>query len=231
MRSSLICRGSEPVPAHDDWMLRWNERNAAVRRILGETVPPNIVHSFSWKTHVLPGACCLTFKDASVNECHLHMTLGLTQPLHRSDPAYPWEFSIRAKGMAEWPVDLLYQLVTQWLCEEGQIGFGYHLPLIFFIGSDGNQWASISDRVFNHPIVGSIRGLYLWTDHTQGPFQISTGEFSLLNVVAVTVPAGHRMRLSIVGAQPQWGMPARGIEQYESLQTLPDAAFTNGRQL
>jgi len=114
------------------------------------------------------------------------MTLGLTQPLRATDSAYPWEFSVRAKEHAEWPVDLLYQLLTQWLSEKGDMWFGYHLPLKFFMGNDNKLWASISERVQHKQVVGSIRGLYLWTDASQLRFKVTNGEFGLLVVVGVT---------------------------------------------
>lgn len=114
------------------------------------------------------------------------MTLGLTQPLQPSDPSYPWEFSIRTKVHAEWPSDLLYQLVTQWLLEKGEMGFGYHLPFVFFTDQGGKLWSGITDDISELNVVGTIRGLYLWTDQRRLQFKVSTGEFSLLAVVGVT---------------------------------------------
>jgi hypothetical protein len=174
------------MAAGDDWTRRWNERCDAVRTKLGETVPPGVVHSFSWKDHILPGACCLTFKEGATTDGYLSMTLGLTQGVERTDSAYPWEFCIRAREMAEWPVDLLYQLVTQWLCEKGKMGFGYHLPLRFVVGGDGVLWASISQRVDDRQVVGPIRGHYLWSDQASREFETSNGNFSLQCIVAVT---------------------------------------------
>jgi hypothetical protein len=173
-----------PLPANDDWTLHWNARNAAVRAVLGETVEPGMVHTFSWKDYILPGACALTYKlkDGSF----LYLTLGLTQPLHSTDAAYPWEFCVRAKELAEWPVDLLYQLLSQWLWEKGDMGFGYHLPLKFFVGHDGKTWPSISERVQHSQVVGPIRGLHLCTDFSGLRFEASSGEFGLLTVVGVT---------------------------------------------
>jgi hypothetical protein len=143
-----------------------------------------MVYSFSWKDYLLPGACALAFKPAPDN--FLYMTLGLTQPLRRNDPTYPWEFSVRTRERADWCVDLLYQLLTQWLWTKGKMWFGYHLPLKFFIGHDGKMWASIAERVQHKQVVGSIRGLYLWTDDSGFRFGLTGGEFALLAVVAVT---------------------------------------------
>lgn len=50
-------------------------------------------------------------------------------------------------------------------------------------------------------------------------------------ITDVTVPANRQMRLSVVGPQPQWGVPNRGIEQYELLDDISEANFTNGRPL
>ncbi len=143
-----------------------------------------MVHSFSWRDYVLPGACALTYRlgDGS----YLYMTLGMSHPLQATDAAYPWEFAVRTTEHAEWPVDLLYQLLSQWLWEKGNVGFGYHLPLKFFIGHDSNMWASISERVQHRKVVGAIRGLHLWTDLARLRFKTLSGEFGLLTAVAVT---------------------------------------------
>ena len=175
------------LPADDDWTLRWNERGASVRAVLGDTVEPGMVHSFSWKDFLLPGACAMTFKSSlDGRDSWLYMTLGLTQPLRSSDRAFPWEFSIRTTENVIWPVDLLYQLLSQWLWEKGDMGFGCHLPLKFFIGHDGNLWASVSDSVELREVVGTIRGLHLWTDASRIRFRTSSDEFGLLTAVGVT---------------------------------------------
>lgn len=173
-----------PLPADDGWTRRWTERLAAVRAVLGETFEPGMVRSFSWKDYILPGACALSYELSDGG--FLYMTLGLTQPLNSSDSAYPWEFSVRTKEQADWPVDLLYQLVSQWLWENGSMWFGYHLPLKFFIGHDGKMWPSISDCIKDSEAVGTMHGLYLWTDFSRFRFQVSSGDFGLLTLVAVT---------------------------------------------
>ena len=137
-----------PLPDDHDWTVRWHERNAVVRKTLGETVPPGIVRSYSWKNYIIPGACGMTFHASHAGKPEwLHMTLGLTHPLRPTDKAYPWEFCIRTKTNEEWATDLLYQLLCQWLWEKGAMGFGSHLPLKFFIVDDGSLWSSISDTV------------------------------------------------------------------------------------
>ena len=170
------------LPADDDWTCRWNERVEAVRAVFGETVVPNQVHSFSWKDYILPGACALTFKARPPDTGYLYMSLGLSQPLSDGNTGYPWEFAVRAHEHTEWPIDLLYQLLSQWLWEKGDIWFGYSIPLTFFIGADGKMWPSIADPT--ESAVGEIRRLYLWKEPHL--FQVSSGAFGLLTVVAVT---------------------------------------------
>ena len=175
-----------PIPA-DDWTLRWYERGKSVRAVLGDTFEPGMVHSFSWQDFVLPGACAMTFKPSlDHGNSWLYMTLGLTQPLRATDKAFTWEFCIRTKQKVSWPVDLLYQLLSQWLWEKGDMGFGYHLPFTFFVGHDGNLWASISESVGDCEAVGTIRGIHLWADASRIRFRTSADQFSLLTAVGVT---------------------------------------------
>jgi len=169
-----------------EWKSRWEERGLAVQRVLGNTIVPGLVTSFSWKDYILPGACALTFSPSRASDGFLYMTLGLTHPLSLTDTAFPWEISIRTNGLEEWPCDLLYQLLTQWLWEKGDMGFGYHLPFAFFTDPVGKLWAGISDNVFGANMVGTMRGLYLWTDERHITFKTTSGEFSLLSVVGVT---------------------------------------------
>lgn len=119
-------------------MERWRERHEAVRAVLGETAEPGMVTSYSWNDYVLPGACAMSYRQSDAT--FLYMTLGLTQPLRRGEEAFSWEFAVRTKEHSEWPADLLYQLLSQWLCEKGDMHFGYSLPLRFFIGHDGKMW-------------------------------------------------------------------------------------------
>lgn len=169
-----------------EWKARWEQRGDAVRRVLGDTEPPGSVYPFSWEQYTLPGACALTFKPTAARNDYLTMTLGLTQPLRESDQAYPWEFAVRANEHAEWPADLLYQLLTQWLCENGDMGFGYRLPLFFFNDRGGKMWAGVTDDVSGLKLIGSLRAMYLWTDETKLRFRLPSSEFGLLTVVAVT---------------------------------------------
>jgi hypothetical protein len=114
------------------------------------------------------------------------MTLGLSQPLNVGDEAYQWEFAVCASQHDKWPVDLLYQLLTHWLCEKGNMGFGYYLPLAFFRDRSDNLWAGLTGDLSALDTVGSIRGLYLWADEERTRFRVSSGEFGILTVIAVT---------------------------------------------
>ena len=172
------------LPSNDDWTVRWKERYEGIRAVLGETVDPGMSHSFSWKDYIVPGASALTYQ--LTDGTFLYMTMGLTQPLRRTDQCYPWEFAVRAKERAEWPIDLLYQLLSQWLWEKGDMGFGSHMPLKFFTGRDGSIWPSLSARISVPNVVGAIRGLHLWTDSAGLRFRASSGDFELLTTVAVT---------------------------------------------
>jgi hypothetical protein len=172
------------LPTNKDWEERWYERHEAVRRVLGETVEPGMVYPFSWKDYILPGACALSYRQSDAT--FLYMTLGLTQPLRRGDKSFPWEFAVRVKEHAKWPVDLLYQLLSQWLWEKGEMWFGYRMPLKFFIGHDGNLWPSISDRVPLSGVVGTVRRMHLWTDWSRLQFSTASDTFRLLLPVAVT---------------------------------------------
>ncbi|MFN6107423.1 MAG: hypothetical protein ACK5EA_23625 [Planctomycetaceae bacterium] len=169
-----------------EWKNRWEERGLAVQRVLGETIPPGSVTPFSWKEYILPGACALAFGPKREGDDFLYMTLGLSQPLQSTDKAFPWEFSVRTRRHEEWPSDLLYQLLTQWLWEKGDMGFGYHLPFMFFTDREGKLWSGISEDVTGLKVVGTIRGLYLWTDERRVTFEASSGDFGLLSVVGVT---------------------------------------------
>ena len=176
-----------PVPDQDSfWIKTWNERGLAVTGLLGETLPPGMVTSYSWKEYVLPGACSMTFECRSTTDEHLHMTLGLTQPVDEEDETYPWEFAVRTRGNQEWAPDLLYQLLTQWHWDKGEVWFGNHFPLLFFTDRENKLWAGMTDELPELKVVGSIRGLYLWTDESQINFQVSTGDFGLLTVIGVT---------------------------------------------
>lgn len=168
------------------WAKTWEERAKAVHRLLGQTDPPGMVHPFSWKDYILPGACALTFKPTPSNSTFLYMTLGLTQPVSSDEPAYPWEFCVRTRVHAQWPIDLLYQFLTQWHWTKGEMWFGYHLPLVFFTDGIGTLWGGLTDKVDGLNIVGSLRAVYLWADERCLSFNVSTGDFGLLTMVAVT---------------------------------------------
>lgn len=128
----------------------------------------------------------MTFKVQPPLDGYLHMTMGLTQPVAEGEKAYPWEFSVRTAGNQEWASDLLYQMLTQWHWKKGGIWFGSLLPLVFFTDRGGKLWSGMTDDASGLNVVGSIRGLYLWTDERCLRFSVSTGAFSLLSIVGVT---------------------------------------------
>lgn len=168
-----------------EWRSRWEERGEIVRNKLGETIPKNSVTPFFWEQFVLPGACAMTFRRHEQN-CFLSMTLGLTQPVSPDDQTYPWEFSVQSSDSGEWQADLLYQLMTQWLRENRDMGFGYQLPLVFFTDPKGNLWAGLTNETEQLNLVGEIRALVLWVSDDDLQFKTSTNEFGLLSVVAMT---------------------------------------------
>jgi hypothetical protein len=115
------------------------------------------------------------------------MTLGLTQPLSVGDPTFPWEFAIRTREQASWPVDLLYQLTTHWLDEHATIGFGHHLAFRFFYDRGQQLQAGIAPPDTASELVGDIAGLYLWLDELRLTFKTTSAPFGLLSVVGVTL--------------------------------------------
>lgn len=168
------------------WEERWEDRGRAVRAVLGDTTPPDSVIPFSWKHYTLPGACALTFRLTGLENGFVTMSLGLSQPLTSVDNSYPWEFSIRTAEQEVWAPDLIYQLVTQWLFERGDMGFGYRLPFIFFEDQGGRTWTSIAGSVPNLTPVGAMRALYLWEDEKRIRFSSTSGNFGLLTAVLIS---------------------------------------------
>jgi hypothetical protein len=162
-----------------------------VHQLLGETYPPDMVISFSWRDHLLPGACSLTF--APEGENFRYISLGQTQPLN-GEEAFSWEFSLRTPDDAAWPSDLLYQLVTQWLVDPKSIAVGVHFPLVFFKDPKAQLWAGIIDDTTSFNVVGEIRGLYLWPDDRGLRFFTSDGAFRLLSVIAVPADEDRLVR-------------------------------------
>lgn len=168
-----------------EWLEQWEERGRAVRAVFGETDPPGKVTSFSWKDFVLPGACAMTFPPRPGRMHYTHMTLGLSQ--QRADtPTYRWEYAVNTITANDWASDLLYQLVTQWLCERGKMGYGYSLPLLFFHDPAKKLWAGVIEESTEIEAVGNIRGMFLWIDRHKTTFRTSLGDFGILSVICVT---------------------------------------------
>ena len=168
-----------------EWLQLWDERGSAVRRVLGETVPPGEVVPFSWKQFILPGACALTFGPSSSRR-YTYMTLGVTQPAKRGDAVPAWEFAVKAKEQAKWPLQILYDLLTYWLDQKPKLRRGLFLPLAFFLNADGQLCAGLTGKLDQLNVVGAIRGLYLWDDLEHLRFKVSNGDFGLLVATAVT---------------------------------------------
>jgi len=129
-----------------EWRQLWDERGRAVARVLGETIPPGEVTPFSWNEFILPGACGLTFGPSSGRPYYTYMTLGLTQPVRRGDAVPEWEFAVRAKEQAKWPLQILFDLLTYWLDQKPKIGRGLLLPLAFFLDAGDQLCAGLTER-------------------------------------------------------------------------------------
>jgi hypothetical protein len=75
------------------WERTWQERGDEIRRFFGETEPPGMVVSYSWRDRIrLPGACALQLPPVEESrdpmrhrrDEWLYLTLGLSQPLNRA---------------------------------------------------------------------------------------------------------------------------------------------------
>ncbi len=179
--TAMLTQGQNP-----EWHQLWEERGRAVGRALGETVPPGQVVPFTWKQFILPGACGLTFKPIANRAHYMYMTLGLTQPSERGADALEWEFAIQTKEYAQWPNQVLFDLLTYWLDQKSKIRRGLLLPLTFFMNAGNELCAGLTNRLTHLEFVGAIRGLYLWDDSEHLRFTVSSGEFGLMAAVAVT---------------------------------------------
>jgi hypothetical protein len=169
-----------------EWRQLWDERTKSVTDVFGSMVPKGMVVPFSWKQFVLPGACAMTFGPSSGRGHYTYMTLGLTQPNAMNNVVPPWEFGLKAKEQATWPVQLLYDLLTYWLDQKPGIRRGFLLPLTFFRDATRALCAGLADPLDGLDLVGSIRGLYLWDDLEHVRFKVSRGDFGLMVGVAVT---------------------------------------------
>lgn len=173
------------VPS-EAWRDLWDERGRAVRRVLGETMPPGRVTPFEWRDHILPGACGLVFGPGPARPHHTYMTLGLTQPLQRGDVVPAWEFAVKAGEPALWQQQVLYDLLTCWLTQRPIMRRGLRLPLTFFLNADGDLCAGLASLPEHLRPVGVMRGLYLWDDDERLRFKVSSGAFGLMVAVGVT---------------------------------------------
>jgi len=168
------------------WLRLWNERGIAVQKVLGATTPPGEVFPFHWNDYLLPGASAMTFAPRGGRSEWLCMSLGLTQPLEKGDNANNWEFCVRSRGPMPWVRQMLYDLLTYYLSEKGQVERGMYLPLVFFLDRSGEICAGLTEDRSRLNVVGEMNGLYLWDDCERSEFQVSSGSFGLLTAIAVT---------------------------------------------
>lgn len=174
-----------------EWLKLWEERGRVVRAVLGDTTPPGEVIPFRWDNYILPGACALAFEPRSDRTGWLYTTLGLTQPVERGDRASSWEFCIRTQDSVSWAYQLLYDLLTYYLSEGGQVERGLYLPLTFFLNPSGDVCVGLTDDTSNLNVVGEMEGVYLWNDCDQLEFKVSSGDFGLLTAIGVTAEEDH----------------------------------------
>ena len=168
------------------WNALWDERNREVIRVLGEPSQDDESVPFSWGKYELPGACAMTFEPSPLRRSYLYMTLGLSQPLEEADPPFHWEFAIRTKDRAPWAIDLLYGIVTHWLTAGRDLTFGHTLPMTFFHDENHDIAAGLTTDLEDREALGAIRSLILWRDHEEQRFDVSKGEFQLLEVIPVS---------------------------------------------
>jgi hypothetical protein len=81
---------------------------------------------------------------------------------------------------------MLYDSLTYYLSENGEVERGMYLPLVFFQNRAGETCAALSEDSSGLDTVGEISGLYLWDDYAGLEFQVSSGDFGLLTAIAVT---------------------------------------------
>ena len=115
------------------WEHTWQERADAIKLAYGETLPADMVKSFSWSDNPFrcPGACALCFPP--IAECRdpvrhrrddwLYLTMGLSQPhdkkqvereraASKSYSAFGMEFAFIVPQQADWPAEALYYFMT-----------------------------------------------------------------------------------------------------------------------
>jgi len=173
------------VTPNKDWLKLWEERRQAVERVLGGTTPPGEVLPFSWQCYTLPGACALTFAPCETRDDWLYMTLGLTQPVQWGCESSPWEFCVRTRETAPWAHQLLYDLTTYYLSQQGEVERGLYLPLVFFSDRSNRLCVGLTDDTSGLSVVGKMSGLYLWDDQRHLRFDVSSGAFGLLGALGV----------------------------------------------
>ena len=169
------------------WERTWEERGDEIRRRFGETDPPGLVISFSWKDLRLPGACALVFppvSDASnpKGPWHrrpdwLYLTLGLTQPLDKKQvqrerqagkeySSHGFELGFLTAAKNNWPIKALYVLVTA-LTEGLDLKWGDRVALGLYedaqgVGVYSGKLSALGLDAAQVRSVGNMRAVVIW---------------------------------------------------------------------
>lgn len=172
--------------ANASWRDLWDERGRAIRDTLGESTPAGGVFTFEWADRHLPGACAIAFAPTQKRSDWMTMSLGLTQPPVSGDEASRWEYCVRSASNEPWVRQLIYDLLTFHLQENGRVARGMYLPMVFFTNRQEVLCAGLSPDRAGLRVVGEICGLYLWDDSDGHKFHVSTGAFHLMTAIGVT---------------------------------------------
>lgn len=168
------------------WRELWNERGRAIRDTLGESTPSGSVFPFEWTDRSLPGACAIVFAPTQKRPDWMTMSLGLSQPLTREEKAGRWEYCVRSARNEPWVRQIIYDLLTFHLQEDGQVTRGMYLPIVFFKDRVDELCAGLSPEREGLNVVGEMCGIYLWDDSEGIEFRVSTGTFHLMTAIGVT---------------------------------------------
>lgn len=168
------------------WRDLWNERGRAIRDTLGESTPAGGVFPFEWADRHLPGACAIAFAPTQKRSDWVTISLGLTQPLAIGDEASRWEYCVRSASNEPWVRQIIYDLLTFHLQENGQVTRGMYLPMVFFTNHANDLCAGLSPERAGLSVVGEMCGLYLWDDCEDLKFRVSAGAFHLMTAIGVT---------------------------------------------
>ncbi len=192
---------SEFEPMTDDekwWENSWKEREYLLRKTFGETYPPQSVFSFSWKSPfvMVPGGCGLVFPPATPSRISwLYLSLGLTQPLYKQEihranvrSEYGWEFGILTTEYSQWPLKVLFEIMTYLKESKNRIEIGHRIPLLFYKNKDDFQpHLRNLENADEHQPFGKMRAMVFWPFLPYlDKFQTSTGYFGILIGTVIT---------------------------------------------